>query len=449
MAIAVGDPDLGVYSRYKSFGDVTKEADANRLATQAALIDNASKTNIYKTQVLSAAAGSGNPDVVRAAFQHLNERDIDTSDVPTDLPSLTKYTDAARLAQSPLGSLLNAGLKGESNLNQAAGVTGNFNTAASINPLSAAIASKLQGIAGAPATQVMMTQPLDQGSVAIPAKPNLIPADMQTPVGPLTGAIDAPQPTAQGQQQLAQLAFAPPAQLPGETAQAYNQRATMLMKAKEMDPSYIGSKAKAEATGKSQADVAKNADESSQSYNQVVQTLDAIKQMAPNLPQKENLIGPETRAAFNQNFGNGKMAADYSKFQTINEAQTLGAIKELAVTGQIRMTRTLENIINRGFLVDPNLSPQGKIDQANAIQAELRNAAVAAQNTNVNMNGGQEVDMSSPLQAPPSEVQAPVTARSIGNVPAAAVNHLQQNPGLAADFDTKYGAGTSKMILGK
>lgn len=425
MAIAVGDPDLGVYSRYKSFADVTKEADATRLATQVAQIDNASKANVYKTQVLSAAAGSGDPLVYQGALQHLSENGIDVSDIPPDLATGSKYLEQARLAQSPLGTLFGAQQKIIGN-NQAAitalgGVdqakaAGQYQNVPNLTQFGIPSVSGVNAMPAGQAASMPMTQPADQGSIPIPVKAidgpdpavNISPTRtsgtlIQTPQGNPQALADMP----------AAQAAAIPVQRVGETPAAYKTRL-------ESDPATVGilesAKTKGAGLGKDAADANKGAIASNEGYNQVVQTIDSIIKMAPDLPQKENMVGPETRAAYNQNFGDGKVAADYSKFKTINEAQTINTIRELADTGQIRMTRTLENIINRGYLVDPNLNAQGKIDQANAIKAELRNAAVSSNNVGVTYNGGPKADYSSPLSVPSNSVIGPATQSPQGNI---------------------------------
>lgn len=87
-------------------------------------LDLQSKQNIFGTQVLAAAAGTGDQNTWTAAKQQLQQKGIDVSGIPDDIASGQKYTEAARLAQSPYGSLINAAGKMDANAAAAAGVNG-------------------------------------------------------------------------------------------------------------------------------------------------------------------------------------------------------------------------------------------------------------------------------------------------------------------------------------
>lgn len=374
-------------------------------ALSAGAVDEATKQNALKYQTIAAGAANG-ADGLALAKAKLGQLGIDSSEYSDDPTQAANQALTAQKAASPYGTIFNGTQAVIANDLKATEVGGPATKYIQpvLNPATGAIsiapASAPPAIAPPPTpidTNSALTQPDNQGSIQVPVKPTQV------------AAIDSSQPAVNISAAPTQKTLVQPPQAvqqPDETNAQFNARAAREMEAYKASPAYLQSSADATAIGKNQADASKNALESDQNYQKVSQTLDAIKQMAPTLPQQENFIGPDTRAFMNQNLGHGKMAADYSKFKTINEAQTLGAIQTLADTGQIRMTRTLENIINRGFLVDPNLSPQGKIDQANAIQAELRNAAVAPANVNAQMSGGQTQSYSSPLQPPPSTVAA-------------------------------------------
>lgn len=155
----------------------------------------------------------------------------------------------------------------------------------------------------------------------------------------------------------------------------------------------------AKNSAKNTSEAQKGALEAGEGYNQVKQSIDSLKSLIndPNLPQSKYGIPAKGQAWESQNFGDQKAADTYNTFQTINESQTINAIRSLADTGQIKMTKTLEGIINRGFLVDPDASQTAKMQQANAVDNELANSAAAAQNVASKMTGGQAT---APYKAP-------------------------------------------------
>lgn len=173
-------------------------------------------------------------------------------------------------------------------------------------------------------------------------------------------------------------------------------------KALQGTPLYKEQASQAETLGKNAAEAQKNALESNESYQVVQQNLDGLKKLIgttnekgelipnPDLPQSEYGFPAKNQAWASQNFGDQKKADAYNTFQTLNESQTIGAIRQLADTGQIKMTRTLENIINRGYLIDPDVSPKAKLQQAYTIETELKNSAAAAQNVATKMGGGRQ-----------------------------------------------------------
>lgn len=413
MAIAVGTLDPGVYDKYKSFADVQTAQRNNALLQQTAQIKNATDANIYKTQVLSAAAGSGNPDVVNAALQHLNDSGIDTSDVPTDLPSLTKYTDAARLAQSPLGSLLGAGLKAEGNLNQAAGITGNTGTAGGIDPLSASIAAKLGGFTGNqpaaniaaqpaaavaampantpgapipnPPSAVPLPQPDNQGVIAIPAKPVQV------------AAIDGTAPAVNISQTPTQSIpiYTPSPQQPGETQAAYQAR-----KAGELEQFKINNAAalkqqdsQASTTGELNAKDIESAAKADQLTKRLEMNLNAMLTLNPNVPSSGILPGGAHTylsqvTGANPGLGkagigdNGAGATASNQWDQINNQQVLSEIQQFLAAGgaNTRINQTLDKIAQAASGIDKNSLPGSREAQIKNALAEIQNKNVSVQN---------------------------------------------------------------------
>lgn len=413
--------DPSVFNNIKSFADYQK-ADQDFQARKAAAaqtlqsgaIDQASKANVYATQVLSAASATGDQNAYDQAKQTLQGQGIDTSTWAPDVQSGAQQAQAARLAQSPLGTLFNAQQK----------VIGNniAGTAAMGSTDAAGAAGFIQPVPSiTPSGGVIITpQITNQAPQPAPA-----PAPPAPAPAPAPAASNAPAPmgnqvkigTAAGDQAVSDMYDAPPAPQPapalakfsapkqkdGETIQAYKQRVDTALEAYRADPAYIAANAAASETGKAQADAAKAAVGAGANYDQVVQTINGIKALnnsPTGLPQDRGFLPASTQASLAQNLGGTAIgnalgvppqavADNENAFTKLNEAQTIGAIKELASTGQIRMTRTLENILNRGYLIEPGSSPTSKNQQSDLILAELNNSKIAAQNVNTGLNGGQ------------------------------------------------------------
>lgn len=156
---------------------------------QAGDLSNANAQNLYATQVLTGAVASGQQSIYDNARQHLADMGVDVSNLAPDIQTGTAQVTAARQAQynaNPLNTLLGLGMKGESNIAQAAGVTGNTNTAAQLDPTSAAVAAAAnarltgQPIApGTPAPRTVVAPPI--GSASPTPAPSAAPQALPTP----------------------------------------------------------------------------------------------------------------------------------------------------------------------------------------------------------------------------------------------------------------------------
>jgi hypothetical protein len=210
-------------------------------------------------------------------------------------------------------------------------------------------------------------------------------------------------------------------------------------------PEGAAQKVTAEKNANNQVEANKNAIESQEGYGQLEPTINALKTLAadPNLPQQRAGMSAEQRAAFSQNFGNQQTADTYNTFNKINESDGIKAIQSLASNGQIKMTKALENMVNRGYLIDPNASPTSKVEQANAVDAELKNSMIAAQNVSAKMNGGKTQPYASPYSGIPASMRP---QQSNTPIPAGAVAFLKSNPNFAAAFEQKYGVKADKYL---
>lgn len=195
-------------------------------------------------------------------------------------------------------------------------------------------------------------------------------------------------------------------------------------------PAGKGEAAKTEAQGKNIAEAQKRALEANEGYQQVAQTIDSLERLIndPNLPELKDIRSAKTQAELSQRFPfiDDKKAADaYNTFSTINESETINAIRDLASTGQIRMTRTLESIINKGYLIDPDASQKAKLQQAHAIKTELKNSAIAAQNVSSQMSGGATITYGTPYPGAAGQLPAQMQPQP-GNAASQAQGALKQ-----------------------
>ncbi len=204
---------------------------------QAGQLANQSAANVYATQVISAASATGNPDLYASALQHLQNKGIDTSGWSTDINVGQKQAEAARIAQSPLGALLNAGSKMDANANTAA-------TAAGKVPAGGgnAIVNNLLHT-GALTGGVPMSLPNDAPAADVPVFKQVA---AQPPALP-TSAVDSKR-------------FIPPMRDADETQAAYVARAQQAFEAWKADPATIAEAEKAKAMGTAGGDESKMLD---------------------------------------------------------------------------------------------------------------------------------------------------------------------------------------------
>lgn len=446
--------DTNVFDKIKTFQDYQRADQDFQMRKQLAAqqlqsggIDAASKANIYKTQLLSAAAAGGQAAYDKAR-QTLQQSGIDASEYASDVNTATNQLNTARLAQSPLGSLLNAGAKLTQNDLQAVQTYGSMDNAVKAGYKPEGLALPNMGSYSAPSPN-----PPPSPSVATSLQPTpqitpkVAPSGNNTqlqatgsnalPNGqPDTAATIYPAPTPAPVPAPTPLPkFNPPTQNPGESIAAYNARAQHEFEVYKLNNSAAikQGEAKAGSLGKAQGDAVKDATSAGANYDQVVQTIGNIKDLVNSpagLPQDRYGIPASWKAKASQNFGDTAIgnalgiapqaqADNENAFNKLNESQTIGAIKELASTGQIRMTRTLENILNRGYLVEPGASDASKKQQADVILGELNNSRIAAQNINASLNGGQQQPYVSPLASSPANVQPAIN-------PSDAVNELRR-----------------------
>jgi len=119
-----------------------------------------------------------------------------------------------------------------------------------------------------------------------------------------------------------------------------------------------------------------------------------------------------------------------------------------AILGGQFAEREGRELIARAF--NPALSPEENISRINRMAQQIRDAAKAKQEASeyYEKNGtlrGWTGKLPTLSDFDPDKGQGGGTA----NIPANAINHLKQNPGLRDAFDQKYGPGAADRVLGR
>lgn len=238
--------DPNVFQNLHTFADYQRADQDFQLKKQLAMqslqsggIDAQSKANIYKTQVLSSSVAGGQQsyDMARSSLQ---EHGIDTSDMASDVATASKQLEAARLAQSPLGTLFTAQQKIIGNNIAGTAAMGNTNNpfmqpVPTISPTGAISLNPVM-------PSIPQTRPTPKGT---PVEHAQIMGELYPDAAPETNVMPnaIPQPIQSSQP----AKFSPPAQEAGETNQAYNQRVQTAFEAYKADPALLASNKKTEA----------------------------------------------------------------------------------------------------------------------------------------------------------------------------------------------------------
>lgn len=463
--------DPNVFANIKTFGDYQKADQAFQLQKalqtqqlQTGGIDAASKANVYKTQLLSGAAAGGQPAYDQAR-QTLQQQGIDTSEYAPDVQTAMQQLQSARLAQSPLGALLNAGTKIDANNIAAAGVTGQIDGGAKFGlPQGSGLAGLITGNINPMLPKLIQTESGGNPNAVSPAGAQgvaqIMPATASDPgygVKPLqnwdgTNPASAPVPEQMrfandylnamqthngGNPQLGAAAynagpgrvdaalsqlpqetqnyvskvapkFNPPAQGPNETLPAYKDRVQQAFEIYKSDPRYLAAASSAGETGKLGAENTNAASKAAELTDRLKQNLQAMLRLNPDVPSG-GLIPASAKAYLSQagaanGIGEGKGAIAADQWDQINNQQIISEIQQFVASGgaNTRINQTLDKMIRAASGIDKNSLPKSR-------EAQIRNALAEIENKNVsagNIAGGNEPYASIPVVTSSSPQQS-------------------------------------------
>lgn len=425
----VPDVALGTLNNTTQIPQLMQQNQAAGNELQAQDIANQQKKLAYAGMVMSAASApvsqsptgeidpqtgqqrmqnNYNDQMIQSAKQHLQGMNIDTSMFGNDGATVAQQAQQLRMALMPPASLLNSQIQLQRNQTMAAGVNGTTAPAGLPSltitpPTIAGTASGAGAVNGAQQPTVPTSTAQSQPSARPPALPPSapganIPVMQQAAAGqPQTqkpAALQTPQQMMAAAQNdaLARAQARIPAPAPNANPEAISRYNDSIDKAMQSDMQYQQDVESAKALGTGSAknitDTNLDAVKSEQSIGPVEQTIQGLITLAKkgNLPEgaTANISGD----AYSLVAPNSETAQDVKSFNMLNEAQTIGAIRELANTGQLKMSRTLENILNKGYLVDPTASNPEKVVQANIVLNELKNSAISSKNVSAQLTGG-------------------------------------------------------------
>lgn len=406
--------DYNILNNQKSVIDQSRlqqDFDLKKAATLAAIqgagVDAATKANIYKTQVLSAATATGDQGLYDRARANLSQNGIDISDYPDDVAGAAQVAQAGKIAQSPYGALINGGAK-------IADLTG------TIPP---ALKNLIGGGTAPPAPTINISPPAPintptTGAPAAGAAPviNTAPAQMPEPPDlPKLNDPNSPNPPAAAPAPLAARTapqFSYPAYDPasGKTFDAYNKEkagALDLFKLNnaasiKRDESFAGTLGETDAKN---VESAKKADELTK---RLEMNLQAMLKLNKDVPSSGFIPGGAksylSQALSENGVGNGQAATAGNQWDQINNQQVLSEIQQFLAAGgaNTRINQTLDKIVQAASGINRNDTSQSREAQIKNALAEIKNKNVSVQNLVGNNQNYQEIPVNTSAPAAPA-----------------------------------------------
>lgn len=381
----------------KTIRDNQVEMQLENQKINAGNLANASAGNIYATQVLSAATATGNQQTYDGAKAHLAAMGLDMSPWAADIKTGSEQANAARLAQSPLGSLLNAASRMDSNSNSAtiAGGTVPADPNAHAHSLiRGALVQQYGEPAGAlydkhtaPAPAQGAASPglsLPAGGGAPAPAPAAIPADGGGSALPQVSDIQGRDP--------GYMSNMPPSrsdkkyQDSSMTATQRNELYQADLNAWKELPSTKRAQKKEEKLGDTAAGNVEAANKAQELTDRLTKNLNAMLQLNDSTPQS-GFIPASAKAYLSRGLqanglGTGEDAQAYEQWNQIDNQQVLSEIQQFIAAGgaNTRVNQTLERIAKAASHISAEGSPATRKSLITNALAELQNKNIGAKN---------------------------------------------------------------------
>lgn len=378
--------------------------EQNRRAALAATnIDTETKKNIYATQVMSAAASTGSQDAYNQGLAHLQQNGIDTSNWARDVQTGAQQAQAGRLAQSPLGALLNAGTRMDANGLKAAEVAGSVGgaqemfpgqSANNVNGLMNGLRLQNQGQARTAPPSPQATPNIQSSSGSVSPALNALSDPIQQRYSELrAGAIQhGMDPSSYPEtldpkmrekfirehndalkEQTGNVGngFVPPAPVPGDTAAMTKQKNEIAFEAWKANPVNVAEAEKAKAMGAAAGEEGKMLDIMKSGLPTMLGRFQSMREAAPNASYGlgVNNLGEGLYSSFaNSQLGDIKTANANAELKQKASQNILGELGPQLAQAGVRGNKFLESIAAQASGIDLSSRPETKVNLINGLE---------------------------------------------------------------------------------